>query len=238
MVGSFIGRVFGLAKSESAKDTYILFAGNLVSAFFGFVFTLITARALSVEDFGILSAITNLIIIISSFTDLGISSGLVNFVARAFGRGDETKVREYSKASFIMRLLALLPIILLLFVFAKFVSIKWLATSDPSASYWVGLISLVGIFWVFLPNILQAKKKFLQSISIDISFSFLKAAITYLVFLAGLLTVNTTLAAFAFSAAVAGGFGLWFVGTKFLWAKPSKKIYQDLINFSSLIVVN
>lgn len=87
----YFDRVLGLARSQTAKDTYILFVGNIAAAFLGFIFTLIVARALSVEDFGILSAATNLIIIVASFTDLGISSGLVNFASGAFARGDEKK---------------------------------------------------------------------------------------------------------------------------------------------------
>ena len=234
----YFDRAMGLAKSQTAKDTYILFVGNIAAAFLGFIFTLIVARALSVEDFGILSAATNLIIIVASFTDLGISSGLVNFASRAYSLGDEKKVGEYSKAAFLIKLSATLPIVLLLFVFGRYVASRWMATNDPAVSYWVAIISLVGIFWVFLPNILQAKKKFLQSVAIDVSLSSLKAVIPYILLLAGLLTINTTLAAFAFSAVAAGGVGLWLVGTKFLWAKPRRNIYLDLVRFSSWIGVN
>jgi O-antigen/teichoic acid export membrane protein len=237
-VRKYFYRAFGLARSQTAKDTYILFVGNIAAAFLGFIFTLIIARALSVEDFGILSAATNLIIIIASFTDLGISSGLVTFVSAAFAGGDEKRESEYSKAAFVVKLMATLPIALFLVIFARYVATNWMATDDPAVSYWVATISLVGIFWVFLPFILQAKKKFLQSIVIDVSLSFLKVVIPYALFLVGLLTINTTLAAFAFSSIVAGAIGLWFVKTRFLRARPDKKIYLDLVKFSSWIAVN
>lgn len=234
----YLDKAFGLARSQTAKDTYILFVGNIAAAFLGFIFTLIVARSLSVEDFGILSAATNLIIIVASFTDLGISSGLINFVSGAYARRDEKKEREYSKAAFLIKLWATLPVVLFLFIFGRYVANKWMATNDPMVSYWVATISLVGIFWVFLPNILQAKKKFLESVEIDVALSLLKAGIPYLLLLAGLLTINTTLAAFALSAIAAGVIGLWLVGTKFFWAKPHRNIYLDLIRFSSWIGVN
>ena len=60
-----IEKVTTLAKSATARDTAVLFSGNVLAAFLGFLFTLIIARALSVEEFGVFSAASNLFIILS-----------------------------------------------------------------------------------------------------------------------------------------------------------------------------
>ena len=49
----YIVRAKELAFSSTARDTFVLFSGNILSAFWGFVFTLIVARSLSISDFGI-----------------------------------------------------------------------------------------------------------------------------------------------------------------------------------------
>lgn len=234
----YFRQAFGLATSSTAKDTYILFIGNVIAAFLGFVSTLFIARALSVADFGIYSAITNLVVIISSLTDLGISSGLISFASKAFADGDTNKAYEYSKAAFIIKIVATLPLIILVFIFAGYISPHWLATADKTASYWVAVISLLAIAWGFLPYILQSKKLFLKSVLIDVSLSLPKAIIPYLLFVAGLLTVNSSLAAFAVSAALAGAVAFAFVGFIFLRGRPAKHIYVDLFKFSSWIGVN
>ncbi len=101
-------RARALATSATAKDTYILFVGNLASAFLGFLFTLLIARALSVAEFGIFSAAANLIVIIVSVSDIGISSGLINFVASFWTKGKKNKANQYIKAAFIVRFLTVL----------------------------------------------------------------------------------------------------------------------------------
>lgn len=234
----YINKALGLATSATAKDTYILFIGNLTSAFLGFVSTLIVARVLSVSNFGVYSAATNLVVIIASLTDLGISSGLVSFGSTAYAKGDIKSLNHYAKAAFILKIVATLPLFIATIVFASFISRRWLATSDTAVAYWVGIISLIAIFWGFLPYILQAKKKFLQSVFIDISLSLPKAIIPYFLLITGLLTVNTSLAAFAISALVAAIVGFVFTGVRFLKAKPGKGIYKELIKFSSWLGVN
>lgn len=234
----YFKQALGLVTSATAKDTYILFIGNIASAFFGFLSTLFVARALSISDFGIYSAITNLIVILTSLTDLGISAGLISFASRAFAEGDTNKAYEYSKAALIIKILATLPLVVLVVVFAGYISPYWLATGDKMASYWVAIITLAAMLWGFLPYILQAKKLFLKSVLIDISLSLPKAIIPYILFVAGLLTINSSLAAFAASAGVAGVIGFAFVGFSFLKAKPKKQIYVNLFKFSSWIGVN
>ena len=64
----YIEQAITLARSGTARDTYILFIGNLLSAFFSFIFTLLVARALSVSEFGVFSAVINLATIIVSLS--------------------------------------------------------------------------------------------------------------------------------------------------------------------------
>lgn len=235
---TIFNRIFRLSKTQTAKDTYTLFGGNVISAFLGFFFTLIIARALSVEDFGIFSAAINLIVIIASVTDLGMSSGLINFVSSSLAKGERDKADQYIKASFVIRFISVFFLSFLIIVFAPFVSKQFLATSNPTISYWVAINAIGLVLWIFFPYILQAQKKFFKSVVVDLSMGVTKTLIVFVLFTLGYLNVNWALGLHPISNVVGVIVGLAFVGTSFIRAKPSKNIYKNLMRFSGWIGVN
>lgn len=233
-----INNVFDLAKSDTAKDTAILFSGNGLTAFLGFLFTIIIARVLSVSDFGIFAAVSNLIVILTSLSDLGLSSGVVSFSSTFFSKNEEKEANEYAKAAFNIKLIVSVILSLGITIFAGYVSKNWLANDSKETAYWVASISLLFVGATFLPYILQAKKLFLKSVLIDVSVSLFKALIPFIFFGLGILTLRTTLLAYGLSVFISLIVGLIFTGTKFLSAKPDKKIYKDLVSFSGWLGVN
>jgi O-antigen/teichoic acid export membrane protein len=226
-----------LAVSTTAKDTYLLFFGNTASAFLAFIFTLLVARNLSVEDFGVFAAATNMILIIASLTDVGISSGLVRFVAKNYSEGDTRTMNSYIKAGFVFRLITVTVFSLVIFLFAPFISRNLLATPDPVVSYWVAAVSLLLFFWVFFPFVFQAQKRFKESVVIELSLGVARV-IFVAIFALGGLTIYTSLGAYALSAAVAIVVIFLIMGFGFLKAKPDRKIYGKLLRFSGWIGVN
>ena len=233
-----IDRIRGWATSATAKDTYILFAGNIISAFFAFLFTLFVSRGLSVSEFGIFSAASNLIVIISSLSDLGISSGIVNFVAKYLAKGNRETSEKYTKAAFLLKFAITFILVVLIGVFAPFVSKFLLATGEIKIAYWVAGIS-IGIFlWGFFPNILQAQKRFLASIVVDLSFAIPRAILGFALLLIGVLTLDNALLAFFVSFVLVVVVGFKLVGTSFLRTRPNKKIYMDVLKFSGWLGVN
>ncbi len=234
----YISRVKTLATSGTARDTYILFVGNLISSFFSFVFTLLVARGLSVPEFGVFSAVVNLVTIIASFSDIGISSGLVNFVAEAHAKKDYKSVRKYIKSALVLKLLTVSILAMLVLVFSSFVSSKLLATNDIRMAYWVSGLSVVLIFWAVFPSILQAQKRFLQSVAVDLSFVVTRVLITFLLMGFGGLTLFRVLGAFTTASSFAILVGLAFLGTGFVFIKVKKEIYVKLLKFSGWLGVN
>ncbi|KKR39761.1 MAG: Polysaccharide biosynthesis protein [Candidatus Woesebacteria bacterium GW2011_GWB1_40_101] len=223
-----IDRIRGWATSATAKDTYILFAGNVISAFFAFLFTLFVSRSLSVSEFGIFSAAANLIVIISSLSDLGISSGIVNFVAKHLAKGKRETSEKYIKAAFLLKFVITFILVVLVGVFAPFVS----------KAYWVAGIS-IGIFlWGFFPNILQAQKRFLASVIVDLSLVIPRAILGFALLLMGVLTLDNALLTFFVSFVFVVIVGFKLVGVSFLKTRPEKKIYMDVLKFSGWLGVN
>jgi O-antigen/teichoic acid export membrane protein len=224
--------------SGTAKDTYVLFIGNSLSAFWGFLFTLIVARSFSLADFGIFSAALNLVNIFSSLSDVGISSGSVNFIAEHLAKGDKEKADEYVKASFLIRLLIVFAISVLVILFAPLVAAKLLASKSAVIAIWVAVIP---IFWfpdMFFPYILQAKRKFLHSVVYDNSFYIARLLFAFIFYLAGMLTMSYAFWAFAAGFAINLILTLVYVRTDFIRSTPGKDEYKNLLKFSGWIGVN
>lgn len=227
-----------LAFSSTAKDTFVLFVGNTLSAFLGFVFTLIVARALTVYDFGIFSAALNLVIILSSLADIGISTGAVNFVSEHLARNEEDKANEYIKAAFVIRLVIVLLISLAVAIFAPYISRTLLATRDPMIAIWSALIPIFLFPDLFFPSILQAKKKFLHSTILDNAFYLARLLFALAFFVIGGLTMSKAFWAFGAGFVVEGILVLVYLKTDFLRSRPRKDEYKNLLKFSGWIGVN
>ena len=218
--------------TATAKDTFMLFAGNLGAAFWGFLFTLFVARSMSVYEFGILSAVFNFVVILSSLADIGISTGAVNFVSSYTARGEHEKANEYTKASFLIRLFIVLGISVIVAIFAPFVSKTFLASNDPKIAIWAAVIP------IFLPYILQAKKKFLHSTVIDNAFYLARLLFALSFYVVGGLTMNKAFWAFGAGFVVEVILVAIFVKGDFLRAKPQKDEYRNLLKYSGWIGVN
>lgn len=227
-----------LAFSATAKDTYILFVGNTLSAFLGFLFTLFVARALTVYDFGIFSAALNLMIILSSLADIGISTGSVNFVSESLAKGDNEKANEYIKASFVIRIVVVLAISAAVAIFAPFVSTSLLATRDPKIALWAAALPIFIFPDLFFPIIFQAKKKFFISTALDNAFYLARLIFALTFFVIGGLTMTKAFWAFGAGFLVEAILILIYLKTDFLRSNPRGGEYKKLLKFSGWIGVN
>ena len=227
-----------LAFTNTAKDTYILFIGNTASAFWGFLFILIVARALSVEDFGIFSAAVNLATILISVVDIGISSGAVNFISDALNKGEINKANEYMKASLVIRLFSITGLSLLLVIFSSTIAKFLLATSNSQITILTALLCIFifpnGVF----PHLFQARREFVRSVIVDnINFIF-RLIVTYILILLGIFKLSFAFWSFAAGFVITLILSLAFLKTGFIKTKPKKNIYKDLLSFSGWIGVN
>lgn len=227
-----------LAFSATAKDTYILFIGNLGSAFWGFVFTLIVARALPLHEFGIFSAVLNLVIIISSLSDIGVATGAVNFISEHSAKGESEKVLRYIKASFLIRFFVVLLISFAVIIFSPFISQTLLASGDKNMAIWSAFISIF-IFPVMLfPYILQARRKFMESVIYDNSFYLGRLIFAAFFFATGTLTMTNSFVSFGAGFLICIVLGFIYIGTKFIFSRPGIVEYKNLLKFSGWLAVN
>src|SRR3989337_27937 len=130
-------RIFFLLKdmgfSSTAKNTYILFAGNLVDAALAFLFTILVFRTLSTAEFGIFSALNNFVIVAYSLLDIGISGSLINFISYYQSRQQHQTAREYFQAGIWLRGVAALGVSLLVIGSSWIIGPKFFLTQQNPA---------------------------------------------------------------------------------------------------------
>lgn len=224
--------------SDTSRDTVTLFVGNTLSAFFGFIFIYLLTQKLTVSEFGVFSAAANLIVIISSFTDLGITTAMINFVSTKLGNKDEIGASRYLKASFVIRFISILLVSGIVVLIPKIISLNLLATTDYTVSYWVSGISIGLTAWLTFPYAMMAYKKFWQSVVLDWSLGIPRIVI--FLSLATLMPVNLNLAlmSYGLSTILPVIFGFSVIGVKFLQSKTTTSDYIDLAKFSGWLGVN
>lgn len=226
------------ALSATAKDTYVLFTGNLLTAFWGFLFTVIVAKALSISDFGIFSAALNLIIILIAVGDIGVSSGAVNFVSEFYAKKNEIKSNEYIKASFIIRVLVALIILVIVAIFSPQISKSLIATSNYKVGLWAALLPIFLLPDSFFPFILQAKRKFLKATIIDNLFYLGRLSFAYFYYIKHMLTMDIAFWSYAIGFVLTLVLSLTYVNINFLHSRPKLNEYKKLIKFSGWLGVN
>jgi len=93
-----------LAKTVMRSSIY-----NSISTFInklgGLIFTIILARLLAPELFGIFHLVLSIAFLLLSFTDLGTSGTLIKYVSQAVGQNDEISARSYLRYIFRLRLI-------------------------------------------------------------------------------------------------------------------------------------
>jgi O-antigen/teichoic acid export membrane protein len=233
---NYINRAIGYATTRTAKDTYFLFVGNGVSSFFAFIYTIMIARILTVSDFGVFSAATNLVNVIIVLTNLGLVAGMINFVA---SKRDSKTTNKVIKATLIMRVFLLLVISAAMIIFASPISKELLATNKEEITYLVVFMSFGAIIWNFVPTVLQAKKKFLNSAVTSVVVNISRPTfILILLLFVGQVTLTLVLGTFALSVLLPSYLmGAVFIGWGFLKSKPKRQLYLDIIRFSGWVGV-
>ena len=104
---------------ENSSYSFIL---TLILKFGGLIFTVLIARILLPELFGIYSLALSVVTIVLSFTDFGIDNTFLRYFSKALGKRDKPKARTYFKYLLKIKLFLVTLFVLMIIIFAKFIS--------------------------------------------------------------------------------------------------------------------
>ena len=104
----------------AAKNSIYTFITILISKFGGLIFTILIARLLLPELFGIYGLVLSIVVIAITISNLGIDETAIRYVSHAFGRNNVGKARSYFRYLLKIKGLLVLSIIIILLILSKF----------------------------------------------------------------------------------------------------------------------
>lgn len=152
-----IARVKTLLLSQTFKDTFYSLAGNAGVAVGGMLFTIILARNLAPDQFGVYSSLWALSILASSLGDMGLSSALVNFIPKL-----PDSRHSYVGLTLYLQLAVALIIFLVLMLLGP-VADQIIPGSTPYFMFLAAVMTFIYILDNYGLSLLKAEKKFFLS---------------------------------------------------------------------------
>ncbi len=106
----------------AVKNSIFQFSTTLVAKAGSLIFTIIIARLLMPELFGLYSLALSTIILFASFSDLGVSQALIRYASKLLGKNKKKKAKAYALYLGKIKFILILATSLILLISAKFVS--------------------------------------------------------------------------------------------------------------------
>ncbi len=195
-------KTVGLKKlllSQTAKDTSVLFLGNAISSILAIIFTIIAARALGPDSWGIAAGIISFIVIMESVGDFGLGASLFRFVSKEFNHHKSQATAKLVDYIFSIRVITAFLIFIVLLGGTSFAS-KIVFTVD-APNLWV--ISAVAISTYLLYDFQvyreQAKKDFKKASLTLVLSNLLRLSATCVLYVLNNLTLFNLLIIYALS---------------------------------------
>lgn len=140
------------------KNSIYQFSTSLVSKLGSLIFTIILARLLLPELFGLYSLALSVILMFAVFSELGISTALVKYVSSEIGKGNEKTASAYLKYFTKIKLFFIFVSVIILGIFANLVA-------NTIYQKPIFLALLAGIFYVFFLELVSFLESTFQASS-------------------------------------------------------------------------
>jgi stage V sporulation protein B len=162
-VRGILGRVkrrdFSGNTGQAIKNSTYNFATLIVAKGGSILFTIILARILMPELFGLYSLALSTILMFTIFSDLGIGSAIMTFIPRSLGKNKESEAKGYLKLLLKWRAFFTLGAAIILVIFSKFLAENYY--QKP-----IFLALLAGFFYILITQALHVLDSIFQSANI------------------------------------------------------------------------
>lgn len=112
----------GIAK-EIFKNTFQNFLASIINRVGGLIFTILIARLLDPKLFGVYSLTLTIVLLILTFSDLGLAQTMIRYVSYALGKKNKAMARTYFKFLFNIKVFSTLLFSFVLFFLANTISV-------------------------------------------------------------------------------------------------------------------
>jgi len=217
--------------SATARNTYAVFTGNFLSAFFAFIFTVILVRNLSVADFGYFSAFISLMILVSDLSDIGIGSSLSSFLPPMEEKPN--RLLSFLKTSFLLQFAISLAVLVFMMFLAP--AISQILFHNLDFAMHVRLIGLAISFTImsnFALFTLVARQRFVQNAVLSAVGGIIRLILLLILLSAFSLTLIKTVQIQLISQLLLVTFAFAMVKFNFLKVKVTPGDLKKLLSFT------
>jgi len=234
-----ISEVIQLSKSRIARDSAIVFAGNILSAVLGFVATVLITRTLGPAQFGLFSVALAVMMIASQLSDFGINTGLVRF-ASLYLKTDKLKAHLMFKVSLKVKLIVSMSIFLIGLLVSPSLAIYVFKKPELIVALRLAFMGAIGLSLMgYISTTLQARQSFAKFASINIINSGGKLALVGILVLVRNLNLFSALTSVITVPFMAFLIGSLIIPRDFLKVKGNEKeSFRELFHFSKWILVS
>lgn len=170
----FRNRKFEGTAGQAVKNSSFQFTQNIIMKFGGLFFTIVVARMLLPELFGLYSLALATVVLFASFSDLGIGSALFTYIAKLTGKKKNEEAKGYLKKLFKWKVYLLIITSALLLLSSYFIAEFYYAKPIFYALLVGALyIPIVGIL-SFIETIFKSTGNFKHPLVKEVSFQVLR----------------------------------------------------------------
>jgi len=184
-------RDFSGNEGTAVKNSIFQFSTTFIGKIGSLVLTIILARLLMPEIFGLYSLALSTILIFVAFSDLGIGDTLIRFVSRELGKRRIGKAKSYSEYLIRIKLFMMIVVSLALILFARLIAEGYYHKPLTLALIAGSLYVLFGGAVVILQAILQAHNLFKPILYRETLFQIIRIVIIPLVVLLSIKNYTT-----------------------------------------------
>lgn len=227
-----------LVFSRITRDTSVVLFGNALSSTLAVMFTILAARSLGPEGWGIVAAVGSLLTILVAFADLGIGAGLFRFVSKRLSEGEIREARQIIQVSFSIRVISALSFAFILVLLSKPISQLILSSNDPRLVIFAALGMVGSLLIDFHIALTEAKRKWKKAAFFIALTNFLRVILSIYVIANNQVNFGSILAIFCASPLVAALLVYSIERIGFGFSDNLGKVFREIGLFSGIMGAN
>jgi len=220
------------------KQIFVVLGGQSVRTGLGFLAIIMTARLLSVEDFGLFSIFLAAVALGTELTGKSLDWGLVHFASQHLETARK-KSYLYFKAVFKIRIIISAIIILLAFGLVEFIANDIFEKPEYETPLLLASLGTIAMsLWWFTLAVAQAKEKFTLHAILNCTNGILKVTAVGILFYWNVQTLGTVLFTYVLSFFAMFVLGMVLIPKAFFKAQGSdKEAISEVLHFSKWALV-
>ena len=235
-----VSHIIDLVIPRLAKHLTLVFIGNILAAFLGFLTILIISRGLTVSDFGLFNMAISAMLITSSLSCLGMDTAMVRFASSYLVLQKTAEATQVLRATFLVMTIFSFILAVVIFNTAELLSTKVFYSSNLTSLFKLAAFGVLAISTLsYLKSALYTYQLFHMGVILQSLVDFGKLSTVLVLIFCLKMNTFTAVAAFAFAPLIGVllGFGLLH-RELFSRGKPLQNLFSRLFSYSKWLFVS